>query len=75
MSTMSDTIEIRIPNIGDFHDLPIVAVLVKAGDAVELESPLVELESEKATMEVPSPREGHRGKASPSSSATKSPKA
>jgi len=58
MSTMSDTIEIRIPNIGDFHDLPIVAVLVKAGDAVELESPLVELESEKATMEVPSPAKG-----------------
>jgi pyruvate/2-oxoglutarate dehydrogenase complex dihydrolipoamide acyltransferase (E2) component len=55
---MSDTIDIRIPNIGDFRDLPIVAVLVKAGDTVALESPLVELESEKATMEVPSPAAG-----------------
>ena len=55
---MSDTIDVRIPNIGDFRDLPIVAVLVKAGDTVALESPLVELESEKATMEVPSPAAG-----------------
>jgi pyruvate dehydrogenase E2 component (dihydrolipoamide acetyltransferase) len=54
---MSD-IDVRIPNIGDFHDLPIIAVLVKVGDAVALESPLVELESEKATMEVPSPAAG-----------------
>jgi pyruvate dehydrogenase E2 component (dihydrolipoamide acetyltransferase) len=55
---MSDTIEVRVPNIGDFHDLPIIAVLVKPGDTVALESPLVELESEKATMEVPSPAAG-----------------
>jgi pyruvate dehydrogenase E2 component (dihydrolipoamide acetyltransferase) len=55
---VSDTIDVRIPNIGDFRDLPIVAVLVKAGDTVALESPLVELESEKATMEVPSPAAG-----------------
>jgi pyruvate dehydrogenase E2 component (dihydrolipoamide acetyltransferase) len=55
---MSDTIEVRIPNIGDFRDLPIIAVLVKAGDTVALETPLVELESEKATMEVPSPAAG-----------------
>ncbi len=56
--SVSDTIEVRIPNIGDFRDLPIIAVLVKEGDAVSLESPLVELESEKATMEVPSPAAG-----------------
>ena len=55
---MSDTIEVRIPNIGDFHDLPIIAILVKEGDTIALESPLVELESEKATMEVPSPAAG-----------------
>jgi pyruvate dehydrogenase E2 component (dihydrolipoamide acetyltransferase) len=55
---MSDTIEIRVPNIGDFRDLPIIAVLVKEGDTVSLESPLVEIESEKATMEVPSPAAG-----------------
>jgi pyruvate dehydrogenase E2 component (dihydrolipoamide acetyltransferase) len=55
---MNDTIEVRVPNIGDFHDLPIIAVLVKAGDTVALESPLVEIESEKATMEVPSPAAG-----------------
>ena len=55
---MSDTIEVRVPNIGDFRDLPIISVLVKAGDTIALESPLVEIESEKATMEVPSPAAG-----------------
>ncbi|GAC1527513.1 MAG: dihydrolipoyllysine-residue acetyltransferase [Vulcanimicrobiaceae bacterium] len=52
------TREIRVPNIGDFKDVPIVDVLVKAGDTVRVEDPLVAIESEKATMEVPSPFEG-----------------
>ncbi|GAC1311480.1 MAG: dihydrolipoyllysine-residue acetyltransferase [Vulcanimicrobiaceae bacterium] len=55
---MTQTLEIRVPNIGDFRDVPIVDVLVRAGDTVALEDPLVALESEKATMEVPSPHAG-----------------
>ena len=51
-------IEVRVPNIGDFADVPIVDVLVAPGDAVRVEDPIVTLESEKATMEVPSPFAG-----------------
>jgi len=52
------TIEITVPDIGEFKDVPIIEVLVKAGDAVEAEQPLVTLESDKATMDVPSPAAG-----------------
>jgi pyruvate dehydrogenase E2 component (dihydrolipoamide acetyltransferase) len=52
------TIEVRIPAIGDFTDVPIIDVLVKPGDAVEPEQSLLTLESEKATMDVPSPAKG-----------------
>ncbi|MGH7727290.1 MAG: 2-oxo acid dehydrogenase subunit E2 [Vulcanimicrobiaceae bacterium] len=55
---MAETIEIRVPNIGDFKDIPVIDVLVKPGDRVEAESPLVTLESEKAAMDVPSPQAG-----------------
>ena len=55
---MAASIEIRVPNIGDFHDVPVVDVLVKPGDSVRLEDPLIALESEKATMEVPSSAAG-----------------
>jgi pyruvate dehydrogenase E2 component (dihydrolipoamide acetyltransferase) len=51
-------IEVRVPDIGDFNDIPVIEVLVKPGDAVERETPLVMLESEKASMEVPSPEAG-----------------
>ncbi len=51
-------IEIRVPDIGDFKDVPVVAVLVKTGDTVAKDDGLVELESDKATMEVPSPGAG-----------------
>ena len=51
-------IEIRVPDIGDFKDVPVVTVLVKAGDTVGKDDGLVELESDKATMEVPSPEAG-----------------
>ena len=50
--------EIKVPDIGDFSDVPVVSVLVSVGDKVEKEDPLVELESDKATMEVPSPEAG-----------------
>ncbi|WOI57265.1 dihydrolipoyl dehydrogenase [Palleronia sp. LCG004] len=50
--------DIKVPDIGDFDDVPVVAVLVSVGDMVEAEDPLIELESDKATMEVPSPQAG-----------------
>jgi len=56
--TESRTIDVIVPDIGDFTDVPVIEVLVKAGDAVQKESPLVTLESEKASMEVPSPEAG-----------------
>ena len=51
-------IDIKIPDIGDFTDVPIIEILVKAGDTVEAEQPIVTLESDKATMDVPSPAAG-----------------
>lgn len=50
--------DIQVPDIGDFTDIPVVTVLVSVGDRVAAEDPLVELESDKATMEVPSPSAG-----------------
>ena len=52
------TIEVKVPSIGDFKDVPIIEVHVHAGDEVHPEDPLVTLESEKATMDVPSPAAG-----------------
>jgi pyruvate/2-oxoglutarate dehydrogenase complex dihydrolipoamide acyltransferase (E2) component len=52
------TIDIRVPDIGDFKEVPVVEVLVKAGDTIAKETPLVVLESEKASMEVPSSASG-----------------
>ncbi len=46
-------IDIVVPNIGDFADIPVIEVLFKAGDTIAKDAPLVTLESEKATMEVP----------------------
>ncbi|WP_417207914.1 dihydrolipoyl dehydrogenase [Antarctobacter sp.] len=50
--------DVKVPDIGDFADVPVVAVLVSVGDTVSEEDPLIELESDKATMEVPSPAAG-----------------
>jgi len=52
------TIEVTVPDIGDFDQVPVVGILVSVGDTVEVEDSLVELESDKATMEVPSPFAG-----------------
>ncbi|TMB32777.1 MAG: dihydrolipoyllysine-residue acetyltransferase [Deltaproteobacteria bacterium] len=52
------TVEIKVPDIGDFKDVPIIEVFVKPGDAVKAEDPLIALESDKATMDVPSPSAG-----------------
>ena len=51
-------IEVKVPDIGDFKDVPIIEVFVKPGDAVKAEDPLITLESDKATMDVPSPAAG-----------------
>jgi dihydrolipoamide dehydrogenase len=51
-------IEIKVPDIGDFKDIPVIELLVKPGDTVAKEDPLVTLESDKATMEVPSTHAG-----------------
>lgn len=55
---MSGLIDIKVPDIGDFKDVPVIEVFIKPGDKVKAEDPLVALESDKATMEVPSPRDG-----------------
>ncbi|HTT11091.1 MAG TPA: dihydrolipoyl dehydrogenase [Burkholderiaceae bacterium] len=52
------TIEVKVPDIGDFKDVPVIEVLVKPGEALKVEQPLVTLESDKATMDVPSPVDG-----------------
>ena len=51
-------IEIKVPDIGDFKDVPVIEILVKPGDAVKKDDSLVTLESDKATMEVPSTQSG-----------------
>ena len=51
-------IEVKVPDIGDYKNVPIIEVHVKPGDDVKREDPLITLESDKAAMEVPAPREG-----------------
>jgi len=55
---MSNLVEIRVPDIGDFKNVPVIEVLVKPGDAVRKEDSLITLESDKATMDVPAPQAG-----------------
>jgi pyruvate dehydrogenase E2 component (dihydrolipoamide acetyltransferase) len=50
--------QVLVPDIGDFKNIPVVELLVKPGDAVKKEEPLISLESDKATMEIPSPFAG-----------------
>src|SRR5690554_6009803 len=57
-SRMAELKEARVPDIGDFDDVPVIEVLVAAGDRVEKDQGLVTLESDKATMEVPAPFAG-----------------
>src|SRR3954447_24449036 len=58
ISAPAGVAEVRVPDIGDFKDVPIIEVMVKAGDTVKPEQPLITLESDKASMEVPSPLGG-----------------
>jgi dihydrolipoamide dehydrogenase len=55
---MSSVIEVKVPDIGDYKDVPVIEVLVKPGDTIKKEDSLVTLESDKATMEVPAPEAG-----------------
>jgi dihydrolipoamide dehydrogenase len=55
---VSDAVEVRVPDIGDFTDVPVIEVHVSTGDEVAVEDPLVTLESDKATMDVPAPFAG-----------------
>ncbi len=55
---MSDTIEVTLPDIGDFQQVDIIEVLVAPGDRVEAEDSIITLESDKATMEIPAPQAG-----------------
>jgi len=55
---MSQIIEVIVPDIGNFHDVPVIELLVKAGDTVEAEQALLTLESDKATIDIPSPADG-----------------
>ena len=55
---MSQIIEVKVPDIGNFSDVPVIEVLVKPGDVIKAEDALITLESDKATMDVPSPAGG-----------------
>ena len=58
---MAQMIEVLLPDIGDFHDVEIIEILVQPGDRVDVEDPLITLESDKASMEIPSPHAGTVG--------------
>jgi pyruvate/2-oxoglutarate dehydrogenase complex dihydrolipoamide acyltransferase (E2) component len=51
---MGQVIEVKVPDIGDFKDIDVIEVLVKPGERVQKEASLITLESDKATMEIPS---------------------
>ncbi len=55
---MTQIIDVKIPDIGDFKDVPIIEVLVKPGDRIEKETALITLETDKASMEIPAPHAG-----------------
>ncbi|MCP5127827.1 MAG: dihydrolipoamide acetyltransferase, partial [Gammaproteobacteria bacterium] len=55
---MANLVEVKVPDIGDFKDVPVIEVLVNPGDTVKVEDPLITLESDKATMDVPAPSAG-----------------
>src|SRR4029453_7827628 len=55
---MTAPAEVTVPDLGDFADVPVIEIHVQPGDAVAAEDPLVTLESDKATMDIPSPAAG-----------------
>src|SRR6195256_1053323 len=55
---MPTLVEVKVPDIGEFSDVPVIEILVKAGESIKAETALVTLESDKASMDVPSPVDG-----------------
>src|SRR3954451_16934035 len=55
---MAEMTQVEVPDIGDFTDVLVIELLVSEGDTVDVDSPLVTLESDKATMEIPAPVAG-----------------
>ena len=55
---MTHIIEIKVPDVGDFKDIPIIEILVQPGDSVEKETPLITLETDKAAIDIPSSHSG-----------------
>ena len=58
MSAAESLLEVRVPDLGNFKDVAVIDVLVKVGESIEPETPLITLETEKATMDVPSTAAG-----------------
>ena len=55
---MAEMKQVLVPDIGNFKDVPVIEVMVKAGDAVKAEQSLLTLETDKATMDIPAPFDG-----------------
>ena len=55
---MSNLVEVKVPDIGDFSDVPVIDLFVKVGDTIKVDDAIATLESDKATMDVPSPVAG-----------------
>jgi len=55
---MSNVIEVKVPDIGDFSDVEIIEILVNVGDTIAAEDSLISVESDKASMEIPAPQGG-----------------
>ena len=55
---MSNLVEVKVPDIGDFDSVPVIDLFVKVGDTIKVDDAIVTLESDKATMDVPSPVAG-----------------
>ena len=55
---MSNTVQIKVPDIGDFKEVEVIEVLVSVGDTIKAEQSLITVESDKASMEIPTRRAG-----------------
>ena len=66
---MSQLIEVKVPDIGDFSDVPVIELFVKPGDTLKVDDAIATLESDKATMDVPSTVAGTLDRSTPSSRA------
>jgi len=55
---MTHVIEVKVPDIGDFKNIPVIEIFVQVGDTIKAEDSLLTLESDKSTMDIPSPQSG-----------------